>query len=393
MSDSSVPTQTLPALQPTYPPYPFALVKGVKDLVFDDSGRSYFDFYGGHCVCSTGHSHPKVAQALAAQASEFLFYSTAATIPVRDRAAEALISFMNSRWNTGIASVFFCNSGAEANENALKMSLLLTGRKRLASFVGGWHGRTTLALSVTDDPKITTPYDGLLIPCDRLPWNDLEALDRFDFSQTAALILEPIQSMCGIRTASGAFFQRLREKTKAAGTLLIFDEIQTGVGRLGHPYAASRYGVRPDFITTAKGIASGVPMGALLISAEIAPRLKSGDLGSTFGGSPLACAALLATLQVIQEEDLMNNALQQETAIRKGLAGTCVSEVRGEGMLLGLKVPGGGASLKKHLQQQRILVGGSGDPEVLRLMPPLNLSSEAVVALVREVQAFTKQLG
>ena len=379
----------LPALQPTYPPYPFPLVKGERDLVFDDQGQAYFDFYGGHCVCSTGHSHPKLAQALLAQAQEFLFYSTAATIPVRDRAAEALVGFANSRWDTGIASVFFCNSGAEANENALKMSVRLTGRKRFASFVGGWHGRTTLALSVTDDPKITTPYEGLLAPCDRLPWNDLEALKAADFSQVAAVVLEPIQSMCGIRTASGAFFQLLREKTQAAGTLLIFDEIQTGIGRLGHPFAASRYGVQPDFITSAKGIASGVPMGALLISGDIAPQLKTGDLGSTFGGSPLACAALLATQEIIREEGLMENALKQEVAIRKGLAGTCVSEVRGEGMLLGLKVPGGAGDLKKHLQQGRILVGGSSDPEVLRLMPPLNLSSQAVEALVAAVRVFS----
>jgi len=383
-------TTTLPALQPTYPPYPFPLVRGERDLVFDDKGQAYFDFYGGHCVCSTGHSHPKVARALAEQAQEFLFYSTAASIPIRDRAAEALVRFANSGRETGIASVFFCNSGAEANENALKMAVRLTGRKRFASFVGGWHGRTTLALSVTDDPKITTPYEGLLAPCDRLAWNDLAVLDSYDFSHVAAVILEPIQSMSGIRTASEAFFQKLREKTKAAGALLIFDEIQTGIGRLGHPFAASRYGVKPDFITSAKGIASGVPMGALLIGAEIAPQLKTGDLGSTFGGSPLACAALLATLGVLRDEGLMENALRQETALRQGLKGTCVTEVRGEGMLLGLKVPGGGANLKKHLQQERILVGGSSDPEVLRLMPPLNLSDKAVEALVKAVREFTK---
>ena len=390
MSESSTATPSLPALQPTYPPYPFPLVRGERDVVFDDQGLAYFDFYGGHCVCSTGHSHPRVAKALAAQAQEFLFYSTAATIPVRDRAAKALVEFANSRENTGIASVFFCNSGAEANENALKMAVRLTGRKRFAAFVGGWHGRTTLALSVTDDPKITSPYEGLLAPCDRLAWNDLAALEAYDFSQVAAVILEPIQSMCGIRTASPAFFQRLRDLTKAAGALLIFDEIQTGIGRLGHPFAASRYGVRPDFITSAKGIASGVPMGALLISSEIAPQLKTGDLGSTFGGSPLACAALLATLDVIRDEGLMENALKQETALRRGLEGSCVTEVRGEGMLLGLKVPGGGGDLKKHLQLQRILVGGSSDPEVLRLMPPLNLSHEAVAALVQAVQSFSK---
>jgi len=284
--------------------------------------------------------------------------------------------------------VFFCNSGAEANENALKVAALMTGRTKYASFEGGWHGRTTLALSVTDDPKITKGLEPLLAPCTRLPWNDLAALDAFDFTQVAAVILEPIQSMSGIRTASPAFYQQLQEKAATAGALLIFDEVQTGMGRLGHPYAASRYGIKPDLITSAKGLASGVPMGALLISEPVARCLKSGDLGSTFGGSPLACAALLATLEVIQSESLMDRALAAEAELRKGLAGTCVSKVRGEGLLLGLEVPGGASKLKQYLYSKRILVGGSSNPEVLRLMPPLNLSPLAVESLLEAVYTF-----
>jgi acetylornithine/succinyldiaminopimelate/putrescine aminotransferase len=245
-----------------------------------------------------------------------------------------------------------------------------------------------LALSVTDDPKITKGLEPLLAPCARLPWDDLAALDAFDFSQVAGVILEPIQSMSGIRTASPAFYRKLQGKAQAGGALLIFDEVQTGMGRLGHPYAASRYGIQPDLITSAKGLASGVPMGALLISEPIARSLKSGDLGSTFGGSPLACAALLATLEVIQGEGLMERALAAEAEIRKGLAGTCVSAIRGEGLLLGLQIPGGGAKLKQHLYSKRILVGGSSNPEVLRLMPPLNLSSLAVAALCEAVATF-----
>ena len=378
----------LPALLPTYAPFPFLMAKGHGDQVFDAQGGAFWDFYGGHCVCSTGHTHPKVVEAIAGQAGELIFYSTAGDVPVRSRAAEALLAFAQSKANLGLGSVFFCNSGAEANENALKVAALMTGRTKYAAFEGGWHGRTTLALSVTDDPKITKGLEPLLAPCARLPWNDLAALDAFDFSQVAAVILEPIQSMSGIRTASPAFFQKLQAKAQAAGALLIFDEVQTGLGRLGHPYAASRYGVQPDLITSAKGLASGVPMGALLISEPIARSLKSGDLGSTFGGSPLACAALLATLEVIQGEGLMERALAAEAAIRKGLAGTCVSCVRGEGLLLGLQVPGGGTTLKQHLYSKRILVGGSGNPEVLRLMPPLNLSSLAVEALLEAVHTF-----
>ena len=378
----------VPALQPTYAPYPFPILRGEGDRVFDDQGNTYFDFYGGHCVCSTGHSHPKVVAAIAAQAKELIFYSTAADLPIRTRAAEGLIEFANSDQASGLVSVFFCNSGAEANENALKIAAKLTGRTRFAAMQGGWHGRTTLALSVTDDPKIQVGLESFLAPCDRLPLNDLAALDSYDFSQVAAVILEPVQSMSGIRPATPVFLQKLRERTRAAGCMLIYDEVQTGVGRLGHPYVAGLHGVQPDLVTSAKGIASGVPMGALLISGPVAAALKPGDLGTTFGGGPLACAALLATLQVILEEGLMPKTRILEDMIRQGLKGTCVSEVVGTGLLLGLKVPGGAAKLKAHLQQQRILVGGSGDPEVLRLMPPLNLSLVAVSALLDAVHAF-----
>jgi acetylornithine/N-succinyldiaminopimelate aminotransferase len=378
----------LKPLLPTYAPFPFRLEQGRGDQVFDDQGEAYWDFYGGHCVCSTGHCHPQVVEAIAKQAAALIFYSTAGSVAVRDRAAEALLGFAQSRTDLGLGSVFFCNSGAEANENALKVAALMTGRHRYAAFAGGWHGRTTLALSVTDDPKITQGLEPLLAPCDRLPWDDLAALDAFDFSQVAGVILEPIQSMSGVRTASPAFFQKLQAKAQAAGTLLILDEIQTGMGRLGHPFAASRYGIQPDLITCAKGLASGVPMGALLISEPVARCLKAGDLGSTFGGSPLACAALLATLEVIQVEGLLDRALAAETAIRKGLAGSCVTNVRGAGLLLGLEIPGGAAKLKQHLYSKRILVGGSSQPEVLRLMPPLNLGSLAVEALLEAVHSF-----
>ncbi len=365
-------------------------MRGAGDCVFDDTGLRYFDFYGGHCVSSTGHSHPKVAAAIADQANELLFYSTAAEVPVRNEAAEALVQFANSETDIGVASVFFCNSGSEANENALKVAAKLTGRYRFAAFEGGWHGRGTLPLSVTDDAKITKPYTQLLACCDRLPWNDEAAVASFDFSQVAAVILEPIQSMSGIRAATTGFLQKLRDATTRAGTLLIFDEIQTGVGRLGYPFAAAKHGVHPDMLTSAKGIASGVPMGALLMSEAVASQLKSGDLGSTFGGSPLACAALIATLRVIAEEGLMERALSAEAKIREVLRETCVQEIRGAGLLLGLVVPGRAADLKKHLQAARILVGGSSDPDVLRLMPPLNLSDEAIDALAHEVGAFDR---
>lgn len=376
-----------PLLQ-TYPPFPFALVEGKGDRVFDTTGRNYFDFYGGHCVCSTGHAHPHVAAAIARQAKKLLFYSTAADIPVRHEAADALIRFANSCGDPYVASVFFCNTGSEANENALKLAVKITGRYRFAAFGGGWHGRGMLPLSVTDDPKLSEPYAPFLVPCTRLRWNDEAQLDAFDFTQVAAVIVEPIQSMAGVRVAAPGFLSKLREVTKAAGTLLVLDEVQTGMGRLGQPYAAAKHRVQPDLLTTAKGLASGVPMGALLMTAEIADTLKPGDLGSTFGGSPLACAALLATLDVIQKENLMARALEAEDEIRQLLKGTCVADVLGSGLLLGLRVPNRASALKQHLEQKNILVGSSADPEVLRLMPPLNITDEAIAALAKAIREF-----
>jgi len=377
-------TAPIPALLPTYAPYPFPLVRGEGDRVFDDAGQAWWDFYGGHCVCATGHSHPAVVKAVADQAATLLFYSAAAALPVRDEAAERITAF------SGMDSVFFCNSGAEANENALKLALLLTGRKHLGAFVGGWHGRTLLALSVTDDPKITQPYADQLVPTLRLPFGDLAALAAADFSDVAGVIVEPIQSMAGIKTAAREWFQALRAKCDAAGTLLIFDEIQTGMGRLGKPFAAQFYGVRPDFMTSAKGLASGVPMGALLMTAEVAAKLKGGDLGSTFGGGPLACAALIATVEAITTEGMLANATSAAARLRKELAGSAVTEVLGEGLLLGLRCAHA-AALKKHLLACHLLVGGSSDPTVLRLMPPLNLSDAALDALIAAIHAFVPE--
>jgi acetylornithine/N-succinyldiaminopimelate aminotransferase len=371
-----------------YVPFSFPLVRGEGDRVFDKAGRHYFDFYGGHCVCSTGHAHPHVVAAIARQARKLLFYSTAADVPVRQEAAKALIRFANSNGEPRLASVFFCNTGSEANENALKLAAKLTGRSRFAAFDGGWHGRGMLPLSATDDRKLSEPYAPFLVPCARLRWNDEAQLDAFDFSQVAAVIVEPIQSMAGIRVAAPSFIAKLRNVTAAAGALLILDEVQTGMGRLGQPYAANKYLVRPDLLTTAKGLASGVPMGALLMTEEIADRLKPGDLGTTFGGSPLACAAMLATLEVIQKERLMARALIAEAKIRQSLAGSCVADVSGAGLLLGLKVPSGASALREHLQQRRILVGSSADPEILRLMPPLNVTDEAIAALAHAVREF-----
>ena len=373
------------ALLSTYTPYAFPLVKGQGDDVRDPEGNRYLDFYGGHCVASTGHCHPTVIKAIREQAGELIFYSAAARLPVRDQAARALVDFAGSN----MSSVFFCNSGAEANENALRIAIKLTGRRKLVTFNGGFHGRTLLALSVTDNPALRNGYESLLAPATFLPFGEYTALAAADFSDVAAVIVEPIQSMAGIRTARPDWFEALEAKCRRSGTLLIFDEIQTGVGRLGAPFAANLYCTTPDIITCAKGMASGVPMGGVLMSAEVANSLRPGDLGSTFGGGPLACAALLATLDVIRNENLMDHAVAAEARIRAGLSGV-VSAVRGIGLLLGLVVRSRAAELKNYLLERRILVGGSADAGVLRLMPPLNVSDAAVEALIASVSEFSQ---
>ncbi|MCB1627747.1 MAG: aspartate aminotransferase family protein [Xanthomonadales bacterium] len=372
------------ALLSGYKPFPFELDHASGDRLYDPSGQSWYDYYGGHCVASTGHCHPQVVAAIEQQARRLLFYSTAGEMSIRHRAADALAAFADG---TGCSRVFFINSGAEANENALKLALKLSGRRKLVCFQGGWHGRSLLPLAVTDDPSIRGPFADLLPEVIALPWNDSEALENVPWSEVAAAILEPIQSMSGIRPAQAGFVQRLSQLCRGHGSFLIFDEVQTGVGRLGHPFGANWLGVQPDFITLAKGIASGVPMGAMLCSDAIGACLAPGDLGSTFGGGPLACAALLATLQVIADEDLVARAGSLGQRLMRELPGPWISRVRGAGLLLGLETTHEAARLRAHLYARHLLVGASSDPNVLRLMPPLTLTDEAVEALIEAVHS------
>ena len=369
--------------------YPFPLVRGRGDRVWDDAGNEYIDLYGGHCVCSTGHSHPEVVDAIRRQAESLLFYSTAARVPVRDEAARALVEFAPD----GLDQVFFSNSGAEANENALKAAVLATGRTRFVCFEGAFHGRTALALAVTDGEKMRAPFASFLASTTRLPFDDQAALDRAPWGEVAAVITEPVQSIAGVRMASREWLRALRRRTEASGGLLVFDEVQTGVGRLGTPFAADYFGVLPDIVTMAKGIASGVPLGATLMSDRVAAALSPGDLGSTFGGCPTACAALGATLAVVRREDLVARARRLGSRNAAEAVGGVVAGVRGAGLLLGLHVPGHAGALKAHLLAQRILVGGAGDPDVLRLMPPLTLTDESVTALVTALRAYDAAAG
>lgn len=372
------------ALLRTYAPFPLRMHSARGCSVLTSTGEEYLDLYGGHCVCVAGHSHPRIAARVREQMERLAFYSTAGDIAIREEAAGRLIDFIGS----GQASVFFVNSGAEANESALKAAVLLTGRKRFAYFEGSFHGRTLLALSVTDSASLRKAYAGLLAPGLRLPFNDLAALRAADFGDIAAAIVEPVQSMAGVREASVEWLQALRARCSDSGALLIFDEIQTGMGRLGAVTAAALHGVVPDMLTLAKGIANGYPCGALLMSRAVSSGIRPGDMGSTFGGGPTACAALVATLDVLIEEGLVSNAAQMGALLSAELPGAAVKAVRGRGLLLGLKAGSAAPALKKELLARRILVGGSDDPEVLRVMPPLCLNEAEALRLVDAVRKF-----
>lgn len=363
---------TQPAILGMYSQFPVRPVSGKGSWLIDQEGHEWLDAYGGHAVSSTGHCHPTVVKAIADQAAKLLFYSTAVPHPLRERLAEELAR----RAPDPLNRVFFCNSGAEANENAIALARKHTNRRKLASVEGGWHGRTIACGSVTDGAKYQDGAirAGLELSA-RIPFNHIPAIAELVTEETAAVIVEPVQGMMGARDCSAAFLQAIRNRCTEIGAVLIYDEVQCGVGRSGAFTAAEVYGVAPDLLTLAKGLASGMPIGALLISDAIAAGIKPGELGSTFGGGPVPCAAALATLEVMDAEKLAENAAEVGgylASSARRLGG--VVDVQGKGLLLGLRLDRPAAEVQQALWGKRVLVGTSTDPVVLRLIPPLSFS-------------------
>ena len=353
---------------PTYAHLPLAVVRGEGCRVVDSEGTSWLDFYGGHAVALTGHCHPRVVAAVREQAGRLLFYSNIAYNDVRARAAKALVEAAPE----GVTQVFFCNSGAEANEAALKTARMLTKRPGVVALREGFHGRTLGALSVTGLGHYRD-YGGPVTDCTFVPFGDLAAAERAIGAETACVILEPIPSMGGVRVAPAEYYRGLRRLCTERGALLIHDEIQTGLGRTGRMWAGEHFGVVPDMHTLAKGIASGVPCGAVLFQGAVAARVKEGDHGSTFGGGPLACAAVEATLAVIREEGLVARAAAAGEEIRAGaLRIPGVREVRGLGLLLAIACEADAKTVLARLRAERVLASSVGsDPKAIRLLPPL----------------------
>jgi acetylornithine/succinyldiaminopimelate/putrescine aminotransferase len=360
------------ALLPVYSEFPIRPVRGRGSWLIDEDGHEWLDAYGGHAVAATGHSHPDVVRAIAEQAGALLFYSTAVRHPLRIALAERLAASCPAP----LERVFFCNSGAEANENALHLARKHTGRRTIVSVTGGWHGRTAATLAVTDGARYEETARRSGIPLSlKVPADDVAAIEAAVDGAVAAVIVEPVQGLAGARDLTVEFLRAARRACDAHGAVLIFDEVQCGVGRCGAFCAAEAVGVTPDVLTFAKGLAAGLPIGAVIATPAVTAGLTLGDLGSTFGGGPVPCAAALANLDVIEREGLIDNAIQVGAWLTAGALALGVRRVSGRGLLQGLHLDRPAAEVQRELFGRRIITGTATDPAVLRLLPPLSFSA------------------
>lgn len=377
-------TSDASALLPVYATFPLRAASGHGSWLVDEEGQEWLDAYGGHAVATCGHSHPDVVRAIADQAARLLFYSTAVPHAGREQLAAALIA----RAPAPLARVFFCNSGAEANENMLALARRKTGRAGVVTLRGGWHGRTVATLACTDGARYEAGARRAGMPLSRkVPLNDSAALDTAIDDTIAAVLIEPVQGFNGARTCTPEFLEAARRLCDERGARLLFDEVQCGTGRTGRFTAAELFGVTPDALSLAKGLAAGLPIGAVLAVESLVDDIQVGDLGSTFGGGPVPCAAALANLAVIDREELLANT----TAVGGSLACRCaglpaVQAVHGRGFLLGLELDRPAAGVQRALWGQRILTGTSTDQHTLRLLPPLSFSVDEADLLFKAIQ-------
>jgi len=367
-----------------YPLFDIEITKGVGCYTYDKEGTEYLDMYGGHAVISIGHSHPYYIQKMEEQMEKLVFYSNSVLNSLQVKLAEKLGKLSGYE----DYSLFLVNSGAEANENALKLASFHTGRKKVVAFGKSFHGRTSAAVQVTNNPKIVAPVnEGVLV--DFLPLNNIDAVrEALKNNDVCAVIIEGIQGVGGIQIPQTDFLKSLREVCTATGTMLILDEIQSGYGRSGKFFAHQHAGIRPDIITTAKGMGNGFPIGGVLISPDI--KAVHGMLGTTFGGNHLACSAAIAVLDVMKGEKLVENAASVGNYLigkLKELRG--IKEVRGLGLMIGIEMDDPVKELRnKLLFEHKVFTGASGT-NIIRLLPPLNLSKQdADLFLTRFKQAL-----
>jgi len=366
----------------TYKKMPIVAERGEGVWIFASNGDRYLDLYGGHAVAGTGHCHPHVVQAIREQTEKLLFYSNLVYSEARARAAEKLVSVAPDL----LTKAFFCNSGTEANENAMRMARMSTGRENIVTFSGGFHGRTADAISATFLGKYREIGKPNVPGHLQAEFGDVDSARTVADESVAAILLEPIQSMAGVRDAAPSFYRALRELCDERGIVLIYDEVQTGVGRTGDWFfagSAASDRVVPDIITLAKALGSGVPVGACLVSEKIASHIKENDLGTTFGGGMIAMAAVVATLEAIENDRMLENVRTVEAYLRERLQEVeQVGNVHGRGFLLGLEFADKAKPVHEALLEHKIITGTSSDPKVLRLLPPLCLQREEVDVFV-----------
>ena len=358
----------------TYKKMPIVAERGDGVWIYTSDGDKYLDLYGGHAVAGTGHCHPHVVEAIRKQAGNLIFYSNLVYSSARARAAEKLVSNAPD----ALTKTFFCNSGTEANENAMRMARMATGREKIITFSGGFHGRTADAISATFLGKYRELGKPNVPGHLEAEFGNVESVRALADDTVAAIMLEPIQSMAGVRMAQPEFYMALRRLCDERGIVLIYDEVQTGVGRTGQWFFAGSDaggGVVPDVVTLAKSLGSGVPVGACLVTDAIASHIKENDLGTTFGGGMLAMAAVTATLEAIENDGMLENVRRVETYLRERLREVeQVVAVHGLGFLLGIEFNENAAAVHKRLLEHKIITGTSSDPKVLRLLPPLCLT-------------------
>jgi len=362
-------------LAPVFAQYPIEVIDAQGVWLNTRDGRRILDLYGGHAVAALGYGHPGFTAALTAQAVSCNFQSNAVPMAVRARAAERLVRFSQLPF----ASVFFVNSGAEANENALKLAFRITGREKIVAIEGSFHGRTAAAGAITWGARQKwfgfprTPFDVSFIPR-----RAVTAIAEHVREDTAAVIVEPVQGVGGAFDMGAEFLAALRRRCDETGALLIFDEVQCGIGRTGHPFAANLYGVMPDMITTAKALGNGFPCAALLMSAPVATALALDSLGTTFGGGPMASAVIEAVIDAIESEELLRRVRRVGAYIHKTCAVGPVVSQQGAGFLIGLVLDRPAKDVHAALLARGILTGTSSDPQVVRLLPPYILQEEHV---------------
>lgn len=365
-----------------YQLYNIEITRGSGTYVFDTEGRRYLDMYGGHAVISVGHTHPHYTEALGKQLGRLGFYSNS----VRNSLQEKLSLKLELMSGYDEYSFFMCNSGAEANENAIKLASFHTGRRKIIAFEGAFHGRTSGALAATANESLSSPFNLAGRNCTFIKRWDAETLEKeLSSGEYAAVIIEGIQGVAGIIMPPAEFMKELRELCNMTGTLLILDEIQSGCGRTGKFFAHSHAGIKADLVTVAKGLGNGFPIGGVLISPEI--KAVKGMLGTTFGGNHLACTAAIAVLEIIGNEDLMQNACRTGSMILDGLIGIGgISNLRGQGLMIGFESED--PDLRSRLLFEKGIFTGAAGKGTIRLLPPLTLSTEDAEYFIASVKSL-----